>query len=252
MPSRARDGLDVSERDDLDVSESETAAVSGHTDATRVRQEPGQHLRLRGERKSTPERRAEIVRAAAKTFGTKGYQKGSLIDIAAQVGMTHAGVLHHFGSKEQLLIAVLEYRDQEDLEVLAKQRMPEGIDLFWHLTRTAAANADRAGIVQTYAAITGESVTENHPARGFVIHRFEVLRGKIEEALREVCGPDLPEDVCTHAASSIIGVMDGIQLQWLLDGDAVDLPEATRFAIEAILTAAISGVNRPRPLTPGC
>jgi AcrR family transcriptional regulator len=240
-----------SARDDVGVSESDASPLSGHTEGTSARHDQGQHLRLRGERKSTPERRAEIVRAAARTFGTKGYQKGSLIDIAAQVGMTHAGVLHHFGSKEQLLIAVLEYRDQEDLEVLAQDKMPEGMELFWHLTRTAAANADRAGIVQTYAAITGESVTENHPARGFVNNRFALLRGMIEDALREVCGPDLPADVCTHAASSIIGVMDGIQLQWLLDGDAVDLPEATRFAIEAILTAAMAGADRPKPLTPG-
>ena len=95
-------------------------------------------LRPRGERKSTSERRQEIVRAAAKTFGTKGYQKGSLIAIAEQVGMTHAGVLHHFGSKEQLLIAVLEYRDAEDLQGLGTRQLPQGMELFWHLTRTAS------------------------------------------------------------------------------------------------------------------
>lgn len=206
-------------------------------------------LRTRGERKSTSERRQEIVRAAAKTFGTKGYQKGSLIDIAAQVGMTHAGVLHHFGSKEHLLIAVLEYRDEEDLETLDGQKFPGGLELFWHLTRTAVANTRRGGIVQTYAAITGESVTDNHPARGFVTNRFSLLRAYIEDALRVVCGPDLPDDVCTHAATSVIGVMDGIQLQWLLDKEAVDLPEATRFALEAILVAAMAGSKRPRPLT---
>jgi len=206
-------------------------------------------LRPRGERKSTSERRQEIVRAAAKTFGTKGYQKGSLIAIAEQVGMTHAGVLHHFGSKEQLLIAVLEYRDQEDLEFLGSPQLPQGMELFWHLTRTARANTRREGIVQTYAAITGESVTENHPARNFVISRFSALRGYIEDALRIACGPDLPDDVCTYAATSIIGVMDGVQLQWLLDKKAVDLPEATRFAIEAILVAAMAGKDRPRPLT---
>jgi len=210
---------------------------------------PASTLRTRGARKSTPERRQEIVRAAAKTFGTKGYQKGSLIDIAAQVGMTHAGVLHHFGSKEALLIAVLEYRDEEGLETLSGQKMPLGLDPFVHLYRTAAVNAQREGLVQTYAAITGESVTEGHPARSFVISRFTALRGLIEDALRLVCGSDLPEDICTHAATSVIGVMDGIQLQWLLDKEAVDLPEATRFALEAILVAAMAGKDRPRPLS---
>lgn len=212
----------------------------------------GATLRPRGERKSTPERRQEIVRAAAKTFGTKGYQKGSLIAIADQVGMTHAGVLHHFGSKEQLLIAVLKYRDEEDLEILAERQLPQGMELFWHLIRTAIANTERPGLVQTYAAITGESVTDDHPARSFVISRFTALRGHIEDALRIVCGPDLPDDVRTYAATSIIGVMDGVQLQWLLDRKAVDLPEATRFAIEAILVAAMAGAKRPRPLTENC
>jgi AcrR family transcriptional regulator len=175
-----------------------------------------------------------------------------LIAIADQVGMTHAGVLHHFGSKEQLLIAVLKYRDEEDLEILADQQLPQGMELFWHLMRTAIANTQRQGLVQTYAAITGESVTDDHPARSFVISRFTALRGLIEDALRIVCGPDLPEDVCTCAATSIIGVMDGVQLQWLLDREAVDLPEATRFAIEAILVAAMAGKDRPRPLTENC
>ena len=43
--------------------------------------------------------------------------------------------------------------------------------------------------------------------------------------------------------------MDGVQLQWLLDKEAVDLPEATRFALEAILVAAMAGTKRTRPLT---
>jgi hypothetical protein len=41
--------------------------------------------------------------------------------------------------------------------------------------------------------------------------------------------------------------MDGLQVQWLLD-DGVDLPAATQFAIEAILTAALLGTGRPHPL----
>lgn len=204
--------------------------------------------RVRGERKSTPERRNEIIRAASRTFGTKGYQKGSLIDIAEQVGMTHAGVLHHFGTKEQLLIAVLKYRDVEDLETLGTSKMPAGLDLFQHLVSTALRNSKREGLVQTYAVITGESVTDDHPARGFVTTRFTDLRVLIEDALRVVCGPDMQDDICTNAATAIIGAMDGIQLQWLLDKDRVDLTEASRFAIEAILVAAKAGENRDRPL----
>ncbi|GEL99470.1 TetR/AcrR family transcriptional regulator [Cellulomonas terrae] len=203
--------------------------------------------RARQPRQATTERRAEILRAAAHTFGSKGYKNGSLAEVAEQVGITHAGVLHHFGSKEALLVEVLEYRDKEDVRDLEGQHIPDGIELFQHLVRTARMNVERRGIVQGYTVLTGESVTEDHPARGWVTNRFTILRGEIQAAIVEVGGGDVPADVAAQAASAIIGVMDGLQVQWLLD-DEVDLPAATQFAIEAILTAALLGTGRPHPL----
>ena len=111
---------------------------------------------------------------------------GSLTEVAEQVGITHAGVLHHFGSKEQLLVEVLEYRDKEDVRDLEGQHIPGGLELFHHLLRTARLNVDRRGIVQGYTVLTGESVTENHPARTWVTERFAVLRGEIRTALLAV------------------------------------------------------------------
>ena len=45
-------------------------------------------------------RRQEIVDAAVEVFATVGYHKGSLRDVADRVGMSQAGLLHHFPSKE--------------------------------------------------------------------------------------------------------------------------------------------------------
>src|SRR3954447_1138427 len=159
-------------------------------------------------RQATAERRAEILRAAANTFGSKGYMSGSLTEVAEQVGITHAGVLHHFGSKEQLLVEVLEYRDKEDVRDLEGQHIPGGLELFRHLVRTARANVERRGIVQGYTVLTGESVTENHPARGWVLDRFTILRGEIADAIREVGGPTVSDELAGRAASAIIAVMD--------------------------------------------
>lgn len=201
-------------------------------------------------RQATTERRAEILRAAANTFGAKGYKTGSLADVAEQVGMTHAGVLHHFGSKEQLLIEVLEYRDKEDVRDLEGQKIPGGLELFVHLLRTVRANEQRRGVVQGYTVLTGESVTEDHPAAAWAANRFSILRGEIVDALRELAGPDVPASTLVQAASAIIGVMDGLQVQWLLDPDAVHLAESTTFAIEAIVAAAVAGAAAPLPVPP--
>lgn len=193
------------------------------------------------------QRREEILAAAARVFGSKGYHKGSLGDVAAQVGITHAGVLHHFGSKDKLLWEMLEYRDRVDVAHLEGKHIPGGMELFRHLVTTAHRNSDRRGIVQAYAVLTGESATDGHPAAGWVAQRFSVLREEISQAVRVVAQEHdvrLPDGEAERAASAVIAVMDGLQLQWLLDAEAVDLATATRFAIESILTATLGSPVR--------
>ncbi|UZN03959.1 TetR/AcrR family transcriptional regulator [Cellulomonas sp. S1-8] len=198
-------------------------------------------------RAGTQARREEIVRAASRTFAAKGYRTGSLVDVAEQVGITHAGVLHHFGSKEQLLVAVLQQRDDDGVRDLEGQHIPGGRELFRHLVRTVRANEGRPGIIQGYTVLVGESVTQGHPARDWVTRRFAVLREEIADAVQAM-GPHVTRDAAVRAAAAVIGVMDGLQVQWLLDADAVDLPEATTFAIEAILAATLAGADAPRPV----
>ncbi len=200
-------------------------------------------------RPETEARRRDILRAALETFGAKGYNKAPLTEIAEQVDMTHAGILHHFGTKDNLLLEVLRYRDENDVENLENHHIPPGIDLFRHLVKTAFQNAERAGIVQAYAVLSAESVTDDHPAREFFEVRYRTLRAEVAEAFEVVCasqGIDPDADHVRQAAASILAVMDGLQVQWLLDRSEVQLGEASAFAIEAIVTAVLD--PRPNPL----
>lgn len=199
-------------------------------------------------RQETLRRREDILKAALTTFGSKGYNNGPLTEIAEQVDMTHAGVLHHFGSKDQLLLEVLRYRDENDVAELADQHIPDGIDLFRHLVRTAFLNARRAGIVQAYAVLSAESVTDDHPAREFFETRYQTLRAEVTQAFELVCaehGTPLPGTV-HHASAAILAIMDGLQVQWLLDPTDVALGEASAFAIDAVVSAVLD--PRPSPL----
>ncbi|MDR2999201.1 MAG: TetR/AcrR family transcriptional regulator [Microbacterium sp.] len=190
-------------------------------------------------------KRTEILKAAVETFGTKGSANGTLADIAQQVGMTHAGVLHHFGSKDNLLLEVLEYRDRTDVEGLAEKHIPGGPDLFLHLVRTALLNATRPGIVQVFTVLSAESVTEEHPAREYFERRYQNLRGDVDAAFRALCAQEGVTDQATigMASASILAVMDGLQLQWLLAPQTIDLGEASEFAIRSI----VNGVLDPGP-----
>lgn len=61
-------------------------------------------------RRRPGQRRAEILAAATEAIASKGFRGTSLADIALVVGVSQPGLLHHFPSKEQLLLAVLEQR----------------------------------------------------------------------------------------------------------------------------------------------
>ncbi|SDH41496.1 TetR/AcrR family transcriptional regulator [Agrococcus jejuensis] len=180
------------------------------------------------------DRKRAILEAAMVTFGMRGYLGGSLQDVAKQVGITHAGVLHHFGSKEQLLLDLLEYRDAVDVEPLPGGHIPEGAQLLPHLQTTAHRNASRPGAVQVFTVLSAEAVTEGHPAGEYFRSRYEHLRGVVRAALVDA-GMDAADARVPAVAASILAVMDGLQVQWLLDPDAVDLGEATSVAIDAIL-----------------
>lgn len=187
------------------------------------------------------DKRVEILKAAVDIFGSKGSTNGTLADVAEQVGLTHAGVLHHFGSKKKLLLEVLSYRDQADVENLAERHIPGGPELFLHLVRTAYANAHRPGIVQAYTVLSSESVTDGHPARSYFEERYTTLRREITDAFNELCETEgvTDPDAIAKASAAILAVMDGLQLQWLLHPDLIDLGETSEFAIRAIVNSVL-------------
>ncbi|MEH0422950.1 TetR/AcrR family transcriptional regulator [Streptomyces sp. B21-083] len=173
-------------------------------------------------RARTEERRAEIVRAALNVIAERGYRGTSLAAVAERVGLTQQGLLHHFPTKDALLVAVLRERDQWDA-------MPE---TRWRLDLLASLveyNAMRPGIIQTFSALLGESVTEGHPAREFFTGRYTDARTTMAAALRVEYGDRLPSGLTPErAAPLLVAVMDGLQYQWLLDPEAVDMPAAFR------------------------
>lgn len=168
------------------------------------------------------ERRAEIVRAALEVIAERGYRGASLAAVAERVGLTQQGLLHYFPTKDALLVAVLKERDQWDA-------VP---DTQWRVELLASLveyNAMRPGIIQTFSALLGESVTEGHPARAYFTERYTRVRDSMAAVLRAEYGDRLPNGLTPErTAPLLVAVMDGLQYQWLLDPESVDMPGAFR------------------------
>ncbi|MEE1818249.1 TetR/AcrR family transcriptional regulator [Streptomyces sp. NPDC090082] len=176
-------------------------------------------------RARSEERRADILRAALEVIAERGYRGATLGSVAERVGLTQQGLLHYFPTKEALLVAVLEERDRWDTSG-GRDREGWRLDLLESLVEY---NAMRPGIVQTFSALLGESVTDGHPARAFFTERYAQVRANMADVLRLEFGERLPGGLTPERAAPLLtAVMDGLQYQWLLDPSAVDMPGAFR------------------------
>src|SRR3954464_10583772 len=90
------------------------------------------------------ERRDAILAAANEVFATRGFRGASLATIAKRVGLSEPGLLHHFASKDDLLLELLTLRDQHDDQRIAEafEAHVEALDVLLELCRQ---NAERPG-----------------------------------------------------------------------------------------------------------
>jgi AcrR family transcriptional regulator len=65
-------------------------------------------------------RRAELLDALIAAFAEGGIGGRSLRDVAEAVGTSHRMLLHHFGSREELLLAVVEEVERRQVGTLAE------------------------------------------------------------------------------------------------------------------------------------
>lgn len=160
-------------------------------------------------------RREEILRVALDVFSREGYRGTSLREVAKRVGVSLPGLMHYFESKEHLLTAILEKRDELDRLGAAAA----GPDLIDGLVVIMRHNGDVPGLVQLYLTLAAAAEDSTHPAHDHFRSRFTLLRAQIADAVRERqadgrARKDLDPD---HVARILIAAADGIQIQWALD-----------------------------------
>ena len=167
-------------------------------------------------------RREQVLAAATALISERGYWGLSVQEVADACHFSLPGLLHHFSSKDQLLVAVLEHRDRLDVESLA-QRLDldvelldggdlrsSGVGIAEFCDAVVARNAGQREIVRLYAVLEAESLTPNHPAHDYFAERQRtVLRGLSQLA------PDGQD--ADGVARHVLALLDGLQIQWLRD-----------------------------------
>lgn len=175
------------------------------------------------ERRPVSERRQQILDEASRLIGERGYYGFGLRELGMRCELGNAGLLHHFGSKEGLLIALLEDRDARDRHSLGLSQLNGGsgtpnLDDLRALMRAAMVrNCSQPELIRLYAILQAEALNEEHPA----FHYFCTRETNFLDQLAPMLSAHVPEPRST--ARQLLALMLGLEQQWLRSGQTIDL-----------------------------
>ncbi|MFL0178147.1 TetR/AcrR family transcriptional regulator [Mycobacterium sp. SMC-15] len=160
------------------------------------------------------DRRQRILLAAEHLLARNGWRNTSLAQIARNAGVSAAGLLHHFASKEQLLHAVLDARDADD-DIHADRSG----DLIEEIQRVAERFTRAPELVGTFTVLLAENVLPEAPLHDRMLHRYrsalEIVADLIRRGMDD--GRYRTDLNATAKAAEIIAFINGMEMSWLLD-----------------------------------
>jgi AcrR family transcriptional regulator len=163
-----------------------------------------------------PTTQERILDAALASFGTRGYEATSLDALAAGLGFRKQTILHHFGSKEKLLEAVID-RSAAELSVVLESALAgagSGFDRIDALVRAvfrlAARRPELLGLLREVSRL-------GPPAADRLVECLEPLveRAKLYLAAQMAAGTVRQQDprlLLLNAYSTVIGVATEVEV----------------------------------------
>lgn len=187
--------------------------------------------KVRGPYAKGEERRRTIVETATDVFATEGFEGAALKRVAELVGVREATLFHYFSSKQELQQAVLAERDDRALSMVGETF---GVD---DLPAVAARNEQEPGLTTLYAVASATANDTAHASHQYFRERYELIIRDLAQDIgaRQRSGEYRSDIDPEWAARLLVGVFDGLQVQWLYD-KGVSMEEGLRKAI-ALLKA---------------
>jgi AcrR family transcriptional regulator len=177
-------------------------------------------VKQRGPYRTGIESRARIVAAAVDVFGRHGFRGGTLQQVADAVGLTPGAITKLFGSKEQLLIAVLEHWDELTTAVMGADK--RGLARLESFADLMAYHVGHPGLLELYVMMAAEAGSfEEHPAHEFIAERYAAtladLRQIFADGMRDGAFRPMADDEVRAEAEFLLAAMDGLEIQFLVN-----------------------------------
>jgi len=195
-------------------------------------------------REAVDVRRKQIFDEAITLIGQKGYAGFTVQELARRCGLTNGGLLYHFGTKDQILIALLQERDRRDalnVRLVGPVRQDtDQIDLktaLGLLRAIVARNSAQPGLVRLYVVLQADALDPDHPAHSY----FQAREAAALEAIAKMFEAHTAQP--HSVARRLLALMGGLEQQWLRANQAFDLVEEWDRAVAGCAAA------RPREET---
>ncbi|KLL95364.1 hypothetical protein NJ76_27430 [Rhodococcus sp. IITR03] len=155
-----------------------------------------------------------ILSVAQRFLARNGWRSTSLAQIAREAGLTPAGLLHHFESKDQLLHAVLDARDNDD-----DARVDRTGDLVEQLRKLPKRFEESPELVGMYAVLLIENLEPDAPLHDRLLGRYQAALDAVEAGIRrgQHAGRYRTDVDPAVKAVEIVAFLNGMETSWLLD-----------------------------------
>jgi AcrR family transcriptional regulator len=182
------------------------------------------------------ERRKEILEAALELFTRRGARGTSVADIAEKVGISAPAVLHHFRTKDALLLAVIEERDKRGAVEFSELLAEGGLAGLARMVEAAEVNEAERGLVACFVVLEAENLQEGDIAHQYFVERSEVMRAFFASLLAEAqARGEVRADVDPVVkGTEIVAFMEGAAMVWSLD-PTTSLVALYRSYVDALL-----------------
>lgn len=159
-----------------------------------------------------------------------------MADIAKAAELTEPGLLHHFPSKTHLLMEVLKERDRIDSERMRATLQKNGNHFLEAGTEVVEHNETVPGLVQLFTLLVAESISHEHPAHDFFIQRYQRERDFMVKAIAQAQqANEVRSDIPAETLGVLIfAIMDGLQVQWLLEPEKINMSEVFRVLLDLL------------------
>jgi AcrR family transcriptional regulator len=168
-------------------------------------------------------RRQQILDSAIALLAQRGVDRTSLRTMGEAIGMSHTALRHYFSSRDELLVEAYRTHEARAADEAPPAAGESAVGL---IIAAAERNRSIPGLVELYATLTTDALQEQHAAaREFVRDRFASLRAELAARIEsgQRAGRIAADIEPREAAALVIAASDGLQIQWLLDPDTVDV-----------------------------